>query len=288
MNEQSKPGKARKSRPRLTGISAPFGGLQWDYRTSELSDSEIVARLFHTLRARRVLWEKLDYEEPDYCARSVIEIRNFLTDLGKEEVFSRPYLLQSLENMRSACNQFLTAIQISSKTQKLDECLSDLTRFRILMRCELMQLGESYDVEIPEELSGFRLLGHLRHIPQASRDDRAVDAGTNEAILHFRGWKLTFPSGETFSVADGELVEIGRDSRFAKTVFVYSTVSRHHATLGVDPGGEAWIKDEKSANGTFVNDVRLQPDLAHPIYDGDAVRLGYHGPEILIERIDSS
>ncbi len=50
------------------------------------------------------------------------------------------------------------------------------------------------------------------------------------------------------------------------------TVSRRHLAAGV-VNGNAYIRDLSSTNGTFVNGVRLQPEMAVQIYPGDMVML---------------
>jgi pSer/pThr/pTyr-binding forkhead associated (FHA) protein len=51
-------------------------------------------------------------------------------------------------------------------------------------------------------------------------------------------------------------------------------VSRKHALLTLK-GNELSLQDYGSANGTFLNGVRLPAHRAHKIHDGDEVRLGH-------------
>ena len=46
--------------PRLTGVSLPLGGLQWEYPASE---REKIAALFDYLESRRALWIPFDSED---------------------------------------------------------------------------------------------------------------------------------------------------------------------------------------------------------------------------------
>jgi hypothetical protein len=50
-------------------------------------------------------------------------------------------------------------------------------------------------------------------------------------------------------------------------------VSRQHARL-LWRDGRLMIEDLASTNGTWVNDVRLAPNVPHPLWDGDILRLG--------------
>ena len=54
----------------------------------------------------------------------------------------------------------------------------------------------------------------------------------------------------------------------------FENVSRRHATVTMDDGGHASIRDENSTNGTFVNGDRVLPGIAVRLADGDIVRLG--------------
>lgn len=53
----------------------------------------------------------------------------------------------------------------------------------------------------------------------------------------------------------------------------YDNVSRRHATVGLDPDGTAWVRDEHSTNGTFVNGTPVSAGARTPLRDGDALRL---------------
>ncbi len=86
---------------------------------------------------------------------------------------------------------------------------------------------------------------------------------------------VQFSSGE-LQVTPGQELVLGRDpvhSPVAGTFSRFDNVSRRHATLGFDGGGQAWVRDERSTNGTFVNDRRLQPGEQTALRDGDSIRL---------------
>ena len=58
---------------RVTGISSPFGGLQW--ADPGPSDGKIIARFVLFLEDRRVLYNATDLEEVSQVERSIHEIR---------------------------------------------------------------------------------------------------------------------------------------------------------------------------------------------------------------------
>jgi hypothetical protein len=58
-------------------------------------------------------------------------------------------------------------------------------------------------------------------------------------------------------------------------VFSDKHVSTHHAHLFVDPDTvEAFVEDEASMNGTFVNEERVEPGERRQLKDDDFLRLG--------------
>ncbi|MBS3734059.1 MAG: GAF domain-containing protein [Phycisphaerae bacterium] len=74
--------------------------------------------------------------------------------------------------------------------------------------------------------------------------------------------------GRTFELRDGENI-IGRRGR--SVALSDGTVSRRHARL--NPAGRQWIlTDLGSANGTYLNGVRLRKDTA--VHRGDQIRCG--------------
>ncbi len=86
---------------------------------------------------------------------------------------------------------------------------------------------------------------------------------------------VQFSSGEV-QVSSGQELVLGRDpvqSPVASTFSRFDNVSRRHATIGIDGGGQVWVRDERSTNGTFVNDRRLSPGEQAPLRDGDSLRL---------------
>ena len=87
--------------------------------------------------------------------------------------------------------------------------------------------------------------------------------------------RIAFPTGNV-DVPAGTSVILGRDpaqSLVAAAFGQYDNVSRRHATVMVDDGGRASIRDEGSTNGTFVNGDRVLPGSEVRLVDGDRIRL---------------
>lgn len=86
--------------------------------------------------------------------------------------------------------------------------------------------------------------------------------------------RLSFSGGEVI-VHPGQEVGVGRDPANSPVSDVFAdrdNVSRLHATTGVDADG-AWVRDENSTNGTFVNDVPVPPGARVRLAEGDTLRL---------------
>lgn len=86
---------------------------------------------------------------------------------------------------------------------------------------------------------------------------------------------LRFTTGEI--VLDiGEQAILGRDPDVSPhaRILAAANISRRHATVGVDDGGQVWIRDEKSTNGTFVNEREIGSTPPTVLDAGDEVRLG--------------
>jgi diguanylate cyclase (GGDEF)-like protein len=81
---------------------------------------------------------------------------------------------------------------------------------------------------------------------------------------------LTGPSaGEIFALARAETV-IGRDDA-ADVVFDDGAISRRHARILREPGGEFVLEDLSSTNGTYVS---AKPVTRHTLRSGDQIQLG--------------
>ncbi|WP_067465543.1 FHA domain-containing protein [Nocardia amamiensis] len=75
----------------------------------------------------------------------------------------------------------------------------------------------------------------------------------------------------------GEEVMIGRDldSPMADQLADHSQVSRRHATIYRDEYGNVWLRDEHSTRGTWVDNLKVDPDQGPVrLRPGDQIRLG--------------
>ncbi|MGW1745976.1 FHA domain-containing protein [Streptomyces sp. NPDC002092] len=88
------------------------------------------------------------------------------------------------------------------------------------------------------------------------------------------GMELGFPTG-VLSIPAGTVQVLGRegDGDAARLLEPYDNLSRRHATVRVDAGGRAWIRDEDSTNGTYHQERRIAPGAWVALRSGDRLRL---------------
>lgn len=103
--------KASEVLARLNGVSTPIGGVSW---VPPVVDRDVARRVLVVIEARRVLFSSYTEEVPDECAHSVIDIRNFLTEvIGNGGI--GPNLEQPVRLMRRYCVRFLEKVGISER-----------------------------------------------------------------------------------------------------------------------------------------------------------------------------
>ena len=83
-------------------------------------------------------------------------------------------------------------------------------------------------------------------------------------------------------VASGAEVRAGRDETQCVVLLNDPSVSSVHATLKIE-NGRLWIRDERSNNGTFVDETRLTPGTWSALGTGSQLRFGPVGFSIRLE-----
>jgi serine/threonine protein kinase len=84
-------------------------------------------------------------------------------------------------------------------------------------------------------------------------------------------WHLVHvkPEANEKHALQGDSIMVGRD-RTCSVVLTHPAVSRRHARITMN-GGACTLEDLKSANGTYVNNTRIEKSVLKP---GDVVRFG--------------
>jgi hypothetical protein len=85
-----------------------------------------------------------------------------------------------------------------------------------------------------------------------------------------------------FTVTSGGEVRAGRDESKCVVLLTDPSVSGVHATLKVE-GGQLWIRDERSNNGTYVDEHRLLPGTWTALDPGSQLRFGPVGFSIRLD-----
>lgn len=80
-------------------------------------------------------------------------------------------------------------------------------------------------------------------------------------------------SAGVFTVGTGGEVRAGRDETKCVVLLSDPSVSGVHATLKLE-GGKFWVRDERSNNGTYVDDSRLEPGAWTALRSGAHLRFG--------------
>lgn len=92
---------------------------------------------------------------------------------------------------------------------------------------------------------------------------------------------MNAPSRVEIEVTKDEFV-IGKKVELCDGVINFNKmISRSHCRIN-KKGSQYTITDLQSANGTFVNRVRLQPNQPHPINNGDVIRLANTDFQVII------
>lgn len=143
---------------RITGISGPFGGVQW--ADPGPSDRERVRGFLVELEDRRVLYNPDWLEVRQQVDTSVVEIRRACTDALK--TFSpSDFAMLPIRNIRAACRRYLDDSTIGFRHVGFDYHRGEMSAgaflalgaFRAAVGQEVARLAGHYDIEIEGDLA---------------------------------------------------------------------------------------------------------------------------------------
>jgi hypothetical protein len=137
---------------RMTGFSSPIFGVSWQPPTPDVA---IARRMIAFLEDRRVLYEPYEVEVPNLCIRSIMRIRDFLTELIAEKAMGKDLEI-SLRSMRAACRKFMALISripssdISMNNPDFNQALGEL---RGVIGIHVGLLALKYGLEVEDDLA---------------------------------------------------------------------------------------------------------------------------------------
>jgi hypothetical protein len=143
---------------RITGISGPFGGVQW--ADPGPSDRERVRKFLVELEDRRVLYNPDWLEVRSQVDASVAEIRTICTAALKA-LASNDFATVPIRSIRAACRRYLDDTTIEFRHADFDGHRGALTAgaflalgaFRATVGLEVARLAAHYDLEVEGELA---------------------------------------------------------------------------------------------------------------------------------------
>ncbi|GAO72645.1 DUF6650 family protein [Comamonas sp. E6] len=91
---------------RVTGVSVPIFGIQWQPVTAEVTVARDVLR---TLEDKRVLYNPYEMEGAHHCIRSVDDMRNTLTG-ALQKVNPQTHVGKQFARIRKACREFCNIV----------------------------------------------------------------------------------------------------------------------------------------------------------------------------------
>jgi hypothetical protein len=91
---------------------------------------------------------------------------------------------------------------------------------------------------------------------------------------------VRFPTGQVELGRDAR-VELGRLGPHAALFRTYPNVSRHHAVIGSDPNGRAWIEPVPTPNGTFLDGIEIPASERRSLRPDTRIRFGLHAEGIV-------
>jgi hypothetical protein len=102
--------RASKASKKVTGVSVPFFGLQWE---PGVSDAKVAESVIVFMEDRRVLYNPWGAEDGNACVTSVVQIREELTKAIQNSGINATMLKQFRE-MRAACRRFLDQLSLNA------------------------------------------------------------------------------------------------------------------------------------------------------------------------------
>lgn len=144
------------ARYRMTGVSAPFGGAQWERKDDDL---EIARRVLNLLGDRRMLWRDFSVEIEEHCVGSADHTRKELAKLLDNPEIG-PEMIRRVQLFQKLFRDFVDEIGPSDddwdrryRSMGTDPLSMALGRLHGLAGIQIGELAAEYGLEVSEELA---------------------------------------------------------------------------------------------------------------------------------------
>ena len=110
---------------------------------------------------------------------------------------------------------------------------------------------------------------------QGVTEDDSKEESSPRSTRKLMGWIVSFsndPMGIDYKIFEGRNF-LGTSSKLDITIGGDQSISGNHALI-LCRKQKFWIKDEMSSNGTFLNDVEIEPKESPELKDGDNIKIG--------------
>ncbi len=162
---------------RLTGFSTPIFGVSWNPPQADIA---VAKRVITVLEDRRVLYDPTDVEVAEHCISSVLQIRQFLTQVLVDKNESDG-LADHLRAMRFACRKFLDMVGVPADQReflfshhqgfrnglhdwRLNQALGEL---RATFGVHIVHIAVKYGLDVEDQLAVI--------LPEPSTSDEQVE-----------------------------------------------------------------------------------------------------------------
>jgi hypothetical protein len=159
----------------LTGFSTPFFGVSWKPPRAE---RDVASDLLAFLEDRRALYDPLDMELPELVTRSVLQIRQRLTE-DIQKVDRNSELAKILRTMRLACRDFMSVGEVFGHGMVRNDTggfvvmrlMAALMDWRAVFGTCIGQLCARYRLDIEEDLASIVPSFQTQKLLESARDD---------------------------------------------------------------------------------------------------------------------
>lgn len=139
---------------RITGVSVPIFGIQWQPMTPQV---KVARDLMRELEDKRVLYRPEEMEGGQYCVHSVMDMRKTLTT-SMQQVETDSPLYKQLQKIRRGCRDFCDVVgspRFDAAPFPVQRSLlsRELTRFRQTTGASIGAIAIAYGLDVEDELA---------------------------------------------------------------------------------------------------------------------------------------